>query len=183
MLTLPDVAGVLVVMMPKISLIGPTGSGKTSVGSRLASLLEYEFCDTDQELEHRCGASVSWIYVTEQEEGFRRRESQVLEDLLQKSSLIISTGGGIVLREENRRRLQAETFVVYLQVSLPTQLQRVRRRAMQRALLGGKQEELSAKIIELNASRVPYYLEIADCVLETDERDYYQLARMIVDKL
>ena len=84
-----------------IILVGPMGAGKSTVGSILAKKLEMDFYDVDEELEKRCGVSVNIIFEIEQEEGFRKRETAMLTELLEKPPSIIATGGGIIVREEN----------------------------------------------------------------------------------
>jgi len=85
-----------------IVLIGPMGSGKSTVGRSLANLLNKDFIDADHELEKRCGADIPWIFDIEGEDGFRRRETAVLRDLASCKMYVITTGYGGVLLEENR---------------------------------------------------------------------------------
>ena len=75
------------------------GSGKSTVGKIISSELFLNFFDTDEEIENRTGASIDWIFDLEGEEGFRKRESKILEDMAQKNSIVLSTGGGIILSE------------------------------------------------------------------------------------
>ena len=82
------------------------GSGKTTVGKRLAGILRLKFADTDQMLEKRTGVTVSHIFEIEGEAGFRERESRLLDELSQHTDQVISTGGGIILDPANRSRMQ-----------------------------------------------------------------------------
>jgi Shikimate kinase len=80
-----------------IVLIGPMGSGKTTVGRRLAENLKISFYDADHEIIDKTGVSIDHIFDVEGEEGFRKRESDVLEDLCRKPNIVLATGGGAVL--------------------------------------------------------------------------------------
>ena len=85
-----------------IVLIGPMGSGKTTVGRRLAESLKIEFFDADHEIIDKTGVSIDHIFDVEGEEGFRKRESSVLQELCNKPNIVLATGGGAVISEENR---------------------------------------------------------------------------------
>ena len=78
------------------------GSGKTTIGQRVAKRLEMEFIDCDRNLEEQTGASVNLIFDVEGESGFRTRESKMLKALTSRHNVLVATGGGTVLREENR---------------------------------------------------------------------------------
>jgi len=142
-----------------IFLIGPMGSGKTTIGQRLAALLGLEFVDCDHELEAVTGASVSLIFDVEGEEGFRARETRMLEQLTGRSGVLIATGGGVVLREENRKLLSERGTVVYLKTSVNQQLRRLSR-DKSRPLL--QTADRRAKLSRLAEERNPLYREIAD---------------------
>ena len=89
-----------------IIIIGFMGSGKTTIGRKLAKLIEYSFVDTDSEIEDDQGCSVSEIFKYGGEECFREMETRLLEKLKNIDNSVIATGGGIVLREENRKMLK-----------------------------------------------------------------------------
>ena len=101
----------------KLIIIGPMASGKSVVGKKLSKRMGLDFFDTDEQLEKKAGASISWIFDIEGESGFRERESDVFEELIKLDNCVISTGGGIVLKEENRTSLK-KLKVIYLQVSI-----------------------------------------------------------------
>lgn len=90
------------------------GAGKTTVGIRLSSALNYGFIDLDREIEKKTGAEISWIFEKEGEAGFRLREKKLLNSLLAQNKVIISTGGGIILDSENRKILRNSTTVFFL---------------------------------------------------------------------
>jgi shikimate kinase len=74
-------------------------SGKSTLGKKLAQTLEIDFLDTDNEIEKKAGAEISWIFEVEGEDGFRERESKALQKSVEKDNVVISTGGGIVTIE------------------------------------------------------------------------------------
>jgi shikimate kinase len=151
-----------------IFLVGPMGAGKTTIGRRLAELRGLEFVDSDHEIEARTGVDVPYIFEREGEAGFRRRESQVIRELVTRSAIVLATGGGAVLDAENRRALAAGGYVVYLHASVEQQLSRTAR-SDNRPLLknvADRREVLS----RLFTQRDPLYREIADLVLLTDGR-------------
>ena len=73
----------------RLFLVGPMGSGKSTVGRHLADLLDCPFIDSDAEIESRAGADIPWIFDVEGEAGFRRRETTVLKDLVEQPAAVI----------------------------------------------------------------------------------------------
>lgn len=86
-----------------IFLVGPMGSGKTTIGRTLAGILNFKFFDLDSEIEKRCGANIPWIFDVEGENGFRERESRILEELSSSTGMVLATGGGAVIRKKKPR--------------------------------------------------------------------------------
>jgi len=111
----------------RLFLIGPMGSGKTTVGRYLAQRMGLDFLDLDQEIERRCGVDVSLIFEIEGEAGFRSRETAMLDELSQRDSILLATGGGSVLSEVNRSLLRSRGLVVWLNTSVDQQLKRLER--------------------------------------------------------
>ena len=107
-----------------IVLVGPMGSGKTTIGRRLAHELNRDFFDTDHEIIDTTGVTIDHIFDIEGEEGFRERESKILENFCQMSNIILATGGGIVILPKNRKILQNVGLVVYLTSSVDQLLRR-----------------------------------------------------------
>lgn len=147
-----------------IFLIGPMGSGKTSIGKQLAKLLELEFIDCDHELENQTGASINLIFDVEGEAGFRERETRMLEKLTGKTGILLSTGGGAVSREHNRLLLQSRGFVVYLKTSVANQIKRLSH-DKSRPLL--QAQDRVQRLNDLADARNPLYDSIADLVYNT----------------
>lgn len=149
-----------------IFLVGPMGAGKTTIGRQLAKTLGVDFIDSDQEIEQRTGATISWIFDIEGEAGFRSREAQVIDELSQRDGIVLATGGGAILDENNRSRLAARGMVVYLSAPLEQLLKRTLK-DRSRPLL--QTPDPRNKLLELIAIRDPLYRQIADFVIETDK--------------
>lgn len=162
-------------------LIGPMGAGKSTIGKQLAKDLKLEFYDADQEIELRSGADIAWIFDVEGEEGFRRREIQVIDELSQLQGIVLATGGGAILSSENRNRLAARGTVVYLQTTVEQQIRRtVSARDKRRPLV---QTAPEGTLKDLMDAREPLYREIADVVVATDGRTVRSVAQEVVRML
>lgn len=159
-----------------IFLIGPMGSGKTTIGKQLAIKFGLEFFDCDQELERLTGASVNLIFDLEGETGFRQREKQLLETLTAKSGVLIATGGGAICNEENRRILQSRGFVVYLKTSVENQLKRLSH-DKSRPLLQADDREKRLRM--LARVRNPLYAETADLIFSTRNSSIHVTAKTL----
>ena len=79
-----------------IFLVGPMGAGKTTIGRRLAQQLGLDFLDSDREIEAHTGANIPLIFELEGEEGFRKREQKMLDELTRLNNVVLATGGGAV---------------------------------------------------------------------------------------
>lgn len=166
--------------MQNLILVGPMGAGKSTIGRLLAKELRVPFKDSDKEIELRTGASIPLIFDVEGEGGFREREHAVIADLCTLDGVVLATGGGAVLREDNRSALRAGGQVVYLCTSVQQQLERTSR-DRNRPLL---QAVDPRQVLEsLMAVRDPLYRQVADIVVETDERPPRLVVMEILDKL
>ncbi|GMQ87576.1 MAG: shikimate kinase AroK [Gammaproteobacteria bacterium] len=146
-------------------LVGPMGAGKSTIGRQLARSLGLEFVDSDREIEARTGVDIPLIFELEGEDGFRRREQEIIDTLTQKPGIVLATGGGAVLSRINRQHLASRGPVIYLRTSIEQQLKRTAR-DRNRPLL---QAENPGRILqELMKIRDPLYREIADWTIETD---------------
>lgn len=166
--------------MQNIVLVGPMGAGKSTIGRGLAGLLRRPFFDTDQEIQRRTGVDIPTIFEFEGEAGFRKRESAMLEALLERDGVVIATGGGIVERPENRERLR-EHFVIYLRVPVEEQFRRTRRNR-KRPLLN-EVADPRAKLQELFERRDPLYREVSSMTLEGRGRRVRDAVRGVCDAL
>ncbi len=163
-----------------VFLVGPMGAGKSTIGRLLAGELNLSFKDTDQVIEERTGADIPWIFDVEGEDGFRRRETAVLRELVEQRGLVLATGGGIVLRPENRRALQRGGRVIYLTASIEQLLERTYK-DRKRPLL--QVDDPRSRIIELINLRDPLYREVADLIISTDKRSPRTVAQDIARRL
>ena len=161
-------------------LVGPMGSGKTSIGRNLAKRLKRPFWDSDKVLEQRTGVDIPTIFDFEGEEGFRVREAAVIDELTRKHEIVLATGGGAVLSENNRSWLASRGFVIYLRASIDTQLQRTSR-DRNRPLL--QTENPRGRLESLLKQREPLYLGIADLVINTDSSSISAVANRIVRRV
>lgn len=166
--------------MRNVFLIGPMGSGKTTIGQKLALRLGLDFYDTDQEIQDRTGVDISLIFEIEGEEGFRERESRVLDELTAADRVLVATGGGAVLRECNRQWLKERGVVVYLQASIEQQLSRLRH-DKSRPLI--QLEDRQAKLIELACQRDPLYAKLAEFTFPARNRSVDQSVERICTTL
>lgn len=167
-------------MLRNLILVGPMGAGKSTIGRLLAKELRFPFKDSDKEIEQRTGANIPWIFDVEGEQGFREREQAVIEALCELEGVVLATGGGAVMRPENRHALRGGGRVVYLHASVDQQIDRTsrdRNRPLLRTQNPGK------VLAELMAIRDPLYREIADLVVETDERPPRLVVQEILERL
>jgi 3-dehydroquinate synthase len=150
-----------------IILVGMMGAGKTTVGKLLAKQLGKTFIDSDEEIQKRTGVSIPHIFDVEGEEGFRQRESCVIQDLLKQEGIVLATGGGAVLSPQNRYVLKQNGVVIYLKSSVHDLWQRTRH-DHNRPLL--QTADPRAKLQELLDQRDPLYAETADIVIHTGKQ-------------
>jgi len=163
-----------------IFLVGMMGSGKSTVGRRLAAVLGRPFIDADRELESRCGVPVATIFDLEGEDGFRRREATLIDDLTRQPGLVLATGGGAVLLEENRRRLHERGCVVYLSATAQDLWLRLRHDRA-RPLL--RTPDPRRRIAELVDARGPLYAQCAHLTVTTGRQPVERVVAEIVAAL
>src|SRR5690606_14326277 len=163
-----------------IFLVGMMGAGKTTIGRHLAKALDREFIDLDLALEARCGVPVAVIFEIEGEEGFRRRESQLLDLYSQRQGIVLATGGGAVLAQQNRRVLKERGLTVYLRATADELYQRVAR-DRQRPLL--QTDDPRARVAELLTQRAPLYQEVAALAFDTGSTPIPQAVQDLVTLL
>jgi shikimate kinase len=137
-------------------LLGLSGSGKSTVGPRLARALAMPWVDTDAEIARESGKPIPEIFQAEGEEGFRHRESRILEKIAAGPASVVSCGGGVVIRKTNRHRMTSTGLRIYLQAD-PAILARRLRASQDRPLLAGDERE--ATLQKLLAERSPWYEE------------------------
>jgi shikimate kinase len=151
--------------MHNLFLIGPMGAGKTTLGRMIAAELNRPFFDSDRIIEERTGVDIPTIFDYEGEQGFRLRESRIINELTRLNDIVLATGGGVILRTENQQHLAQRGFVVYLKVSVKSQLERTSK-DKSRPLLQIKDPE--TKLSELAVTRTPLYEATSDFSVDTD---------------
>ena len=163
-----------------IFLVGMMGAGKTTVGRLLASFLEKKFYDSDREIQKRTGVSIPLIFEIEGEAGFRKRETEMLSELLKTGNIVLATGGGAVLSAENREMLKRSGTVIYLRATIDD-LWRRTRHDKNRPLL--QTQDPRTKLTELYAQRDPLYRETAHIIVESGKRSARHLAQLLAQQL
>lgn len=163
-----------------IFLVGPMGAGKSTIGRLLSKELSLPFKDTDHEIEARTGADIPWIFDMEGEEGFRARETAMLDELTQLPEVVLATGGGAVMREENRRFLASRGTVIYLETSVDQQYQRTLRDKNRPLIQQDNPREVLEKLLEV---RDPLYRSVADLVVSTHQGNPQAVVRKICQYL
>ena len=163
-----------------IYLVGPMGAGKTTVGKKLATVLKKEFLDSDQILERKTGVTISLIFEMEGEEGFRRRERILLQELTQRQDVVLATGGGAVLDKGSRDRLRNCGYVVYLNPPFERLVERTMR-DRRRPLL--RTEDPQRRLQVIVTERDLLYRQVADMIISGGHRTPAQVVRGILKEL
>lgn len=163
-----------------IVLVGPMGAGKTTVGRRLAKLLNRPFIDSDHEIVARTGVEIAYIFEKEGENGFRERERQIIDELTRQPSIVLATGGGAVGSLESRRCLQSRGLVIYLKTNVNQQLERTANSTHRPLLQSGNPRQ---KLTELLKIRDPLYREVADIIVDTSGKSSNLLCKEIIEKI
>ncbi|HET8931722.1 MAG TPA: shikimate kinase [Acidimicrobiales bacterium] len=173
-----------------VVLVGMMGSGKTTVGRRVARKLDLDFVDTDAELVTQSGRSIADWFTDEGEDAFRAAESDVVARILDSGpTRVVATGGGVVLADANRARLaESRHTVIWLRAGPAFLTSRITRKSEQKArpLLSG---DTHGALDRLDAERRDLYAEVADIVIDIepvmsdDDHPRKKLSRLIIDTL
>lgn len=162
-----------------IFLIGPMGSGKSTVGRLLARSLNMDFYDSDQEIEKRTGANIAWVFDIEGELGFRKREQKVISDLTKKNKIVLSTGGGSIISLSSRKFLMTRGIIIYLQATVEKQLLRTQLDKT-RPLLTNLYESDKDILEKLANERNPIYKSISDIRIDTNQDNVKKIVHKIL---
>jgi shikimate kinase len=157
-----------------VVLVGFMGSGKTTIGKRLARRLDYRFEDMDRRIEARQGLTVARLFQERGEAAFRAVEREEARELRSLSSVVVASGGGAFAQEATRALLQEGSLTVWLQCSLESALLRVRPDGSRP--LAGNREIMRA----LLAEREPFY-RLADVAVDTSRRTPREVVDRIVE--
>ncbi|MEP7300991.1 MAG: shikimate kinase [Caldimonas sp.] len=164
-----------------ISLVGLPGSGKSTIGRRVARDLAVPFFDSDLEVEREAGCSIASFFEQYGEPRFRDLEQAVVARLTEADDAVIATGGGAVLREANRAALRQRSTVVYLDSPIAEILRRIGR-VERRPLLAGE-EKLEVKLNRLLTERDALYRQTAHLVVFTGRHSSAAAAGLVASRL
>lgn len=162
-----------------IVLVGMMGSGKSSVGRRLAQRLALPFFDADDEIEHAAGLSIAEIFERYGEPYFRDGERRVIARLLQGPRAVIATGGGAFAQDNTRAIIQEKGLSVWLDVEIPVLVARVAKRNHRPLLVG---RDPTMVLTDLLAKRGPAYAK-AHVRIRSDARPHSSTVDAIVAQL
>ena len=135
-------------------LVGMMGVGKSSVGRRLAKILELPFVDADKEIERAADRSIVEIFETYGEEHFREGEKKVIQRLLGEGPQVLATGGGAFMSEETRAEINEQGVSIWLKADLEVLMHRVQRKPTRPLLKKPNPEQIMRDLI---AERDPVY--------------------------
>jgi len=166
-------------MAPKAVLIGLPGSGKSTIGRRLAKAMGCGLIDTDAVIEERTGRTITQVFADDGESGFRRIEEEVIREAVQTHDGILSLGGGAVTTPGVRDALVGQT-VIYLEISAAEGIRRTSGSTVRPLLAGPDRAE---KYRGLLADRVPLYRRVATIRINTNRRNPGSVVRYIVGRL
>lgn len=166
-------------MAPKAILIGMPGSGKSTIGRRLAKSLGVALLDTDAVIEQTAGRTIPEIFTNDGEKGFRQIEEQVIRETLVSHDGVLSLGGGAITSAGVREALSGHT-VVYLEISVAEGVRRTGGSTVRPLLAGGDRAE---KFRTLMTQRVPLYRRSATIRVNTNRRNPGAVVRYIVSQL
>lgn len=160
---------------PKAVLIGPPGSGKTTVGAALAERLGVTLRDTDADVEAAAGRPISEIFIDDGEERFREMERAAVRAALAEHDGVVALGGGAILAPETQRLLAGHT-VVYLKVGLSEAVKRVGLASARPLLALNPRSQLRRLLNE----RLPIYERLGTLHVDTEGRTPEEIAEEIV---
>jgi shikimate kinase len=167
-------------MAPRVILIGPMGSGKTTVGKLVAEKLQIPFRDTDQVIEETTGKSVSDIFLEDGEDEFRAIEKKVLRDELLADGAVLALGGGAPISVDAQSALRAiASPVVYLDISLAAVAPRIGFNRDRPLLLHNPRGQWQT----LMEARRPIYESIADSVIDVNDKTEAEIVSLVLEVL
>lgn len=169
-------------MAPKAVLVGLPGSGKSTIGRRLAKALDVTMLDTDAAIEAQTGRRIADIFATDGEQEFRRIEEDVVRAALAEHDGVLSLGGGAVTSPGVRTALAGHT-VVFLEISAAEGVRRTGGNTVRPLLVAKDEAEKYSKFKALMSQRVPLYRKVATIRVNTNRRNPGAVVRYIVARL
>lgn len=166
-------------MAPRAVLVGLPGSGKSTIGRRLAKALGLPLLDTDTAIEETTGRPIADIFATDGEPEFRRIEEEVVRSALHTHDGVLSLGGGAITTAGVREALVGHT-VIYLEISAAEGVRRTGGSTVRPLLAGADRDE---KFKSLMSQRVPLYRQVATIRVNTSRRNPGAVVRYIVTRL
>ena len=152
----------------KLILIGYMGSGKSTVGKRLANRLDFSFVDLDKRIEEYANASIQEIFDNSGEDLFRQVENHVLNKVLEQDNIVIATGGGTPCHSNNMAKLKQSGFVVYLYLSPEKIKKRIEKAKKSRPLVKDFKKEGLLLFVQNHLEERSIYYEEADLKIDAD---------------
>lgn len=167
-------------MAPKVILIGPMGSGKTTIGSLLAEKLGLNFRDTDHLIEEQEGKTVSQIFLDQGEDAFRAIEKRVLREELLTDGTVLSLGGGAPISIDAQSALRAiASHIIFLDISLSTVAPRIGFNRDRPLLLNNPRGQWQT----LMEARRPIYEAVADTIINVDDKSEEEIVTIALTSL
>ena len=165
-------------MAPRVILIGPMGSGKSTIGHLLAAKLQIPFRDTDHVIEQQTGRTISDIFLEDGEDQFRILEKKVLREELLTDNTVLALGGGAPISVDAQSALRAiASPVVYLDISLATVAPRIGFNRDRPLLLHNPRGQWQT----LMEARRPIYESIADTVIDVNDKSEDEIVSSILE--
>ncbi len=167
-------------MAPRVILIGPMGSGKTTIGSLLAEKLGLTFRDTDHLIEEREEKPVSQIFLDQGEDAFRAIEKRVLRDELLTDGTVLSLGGGAPISIDAQSALRAiSSYIIFLDISLSTVVPLIGFNRDRPLLLNNPRGQWQT----LMEARRPIYEALADVTINVDDKSEEEIVTIALSSL
>ena len=175
----PEAAIMAALGRRSVVLVGMMGSGKSSIGRRVALRLGIPFVDADAEIEKAAGMSISDIFAIRGEAEFRAGEARVIARLLEGGPQVLATGGGAFVNPDTRAAIAAKGISIWLKAEFDVLMRRIRRRH-DRPLL--RTDDPGATLRKLMEERDPIYA-LADLTVQSRDVLHDKIVDEIVSGL
>lgn len=168
-------------MKSNIALIGFMGSGKSTIGKRLARRLQREFVETDNLIEEHAGMPIPEIFRERGEAGFRDIEEAIIQDIaVSAQNAVIACGGGVIVRQANIDRLKGSSSIVYLETKIENLQDRLSGSRKRPLLNRPDRDQFIEELLEV---RRPLYQAAADITIKTGKRPFAAVISEIIERL